>query len=175
MKINSKSRTGIILILIGVFLIIAQFDAINEYFILPAVAVGLFALYLIKGGKRHYGNIGLLIPAFILPVIQLQDFLDDKAVINDLEGTLFFALIGLSFLLVYVVHSYWFKSASFGARNWPLITGGGLILFSGFIFMAEYMESEAVEFVLNNMWPVILIIAGLFMLFKNVGKNKVGK
>lgn len=166
-------RIGIIMILLGIVIIVSQFDIINENFILPIVSVGLFAMYFVSGGKKHGGNIGFLIPACIVPMIQIEAYLDDYTnLIKNIEGTTFFALIGTAFVLVYFIHSFWRKEDSFGTRHWPIITAGIIYLFSLLIFVTEYLKWGIADIILANIWPVILIASGVIMVIKNYNKNK---
>lgn len=168
-----KIRIGIIMIVLGIISIVSQLDVINENFILPIVSIGLFAMYFVSGGKKHGNNIGFLIPACIVPMVQIEAYLDDYTnLIKDLEGTTFFILLGTAFLLVYFIHSFWRKQDSFGTRHWPIITAGIIYLFSLLLFVTEYLEWGIGEIILANIWPVVLIAAGVIMVIKNYNKKQ---
>ena len=169
-KMNTRSRLvlGVGLVLVGVLNILGYFNLISEHIVLPAISIFLFTLYFVFGGRRYYKNVGFLIPACILLLIQVGVLIEQNINIVSLEGTLFLGLIGTAFLLVYFIHTFWYKKARFGSRHWPLITAVSIYVFSGLVYLAEHLRLKYIEIILNNIWPVVLIVVGSSVILKNI-------
>jgi len=172
-KMNTRSRLilGIGLILVGILNILGYFNLISENIALPVISIFLFTLYFIFGGRKYYKNVGFLIPACILSLIQVGVFIEQINDISSLEGTIFLGLIGTAFLLVYYIHTFWYKRARFGSRHWPLITALSIYIFSGLAYLAEHLNLKYVEIILSNIWPVVLIIVGITFIIKNITRK----
>ena len=69
------------------------------------------------------------------------------------SGAIFFAGLGLTFALVAVLPN------KFGRMTWAWIPGGILLLLAVLIF-------AGIESIFNYIWPVVLIIVGLFFLWR---------
>jgi len=75
------------------------------------------------------------------------------------SGAIFFAGLGLTFVLVAVLPN---KS---GRMTWAWIPGGILLLLAVLIF-------AGIESIFNYIWPVVLIIVGLFFLWRALLSRK---
>lgn len=75
------------------------------------------------------------------------------------SGAIFFAGLGLTFALVAVLPN------KFGRMTWAWIPGGILLLLAVLIF-------AGIESIFNYIWPVVLIIVGLFFLWRALLSRK---
>lgn len=140
---------GIILILIGVGILIGE----------PVFSFNLKTFHFLLGGlflaayfyKKAYG---FLIPGCILLGVSLGGESTHWFGYNSLSSL----YLGLSFIMIYVIdriyrgRSHW----------WPLIPGGIIIFTSVHRFRR----------LLYNGWPAILIVLGLFIIFKTFKKEQ---
>jgi hypothetical protein len=75
------------------------------------------------------------------------------------SGAIFFAGLGLTFALVAVLPN------KFGRMTWAWIPGGILLLLAVLIF-------AGIESIFNYIWPIVLIIVGLFFLWRALLSRK---
>jgi uncharacterized membrane protein (GlpM family) len=172
MKSKSKIITGSILILAGVSTLIENFNLINESFVLPVLGAAFLFFYFMLGARKKYGNIGFLIPGIILPALQLLEYVDNSKVGEEAEIAVVFGVLSISFLAIYLIHTYWFKEVSKGQRNWPLYVSIIVFLFGTAVFAIEIFNWKFGMVFVNNMWPAVLVIVGGRMLFKAIKENK---
>lgn len=166
---NSRVILGIIMVALGLIIFLGNMDIIDGDYTLLIIGGGLFAGYFFSGERINKRKIGFLIAATIVSMIGIFDIVDNY-VISDLSGSLFFLFIGTAFLLVYLLHTMHYNKNT-GKRKWPLITSIALYTFSFFIYLVEVVNSEIFADIMNNYWPVILIIIGLVVLFKGIKKD----
>jgi len=152
MKRNGPILSGIVLILLGLLIILTKFHTFrnpNSFLILVG---GLFmAAYFYN---KAYG---FLIPGCLLLGIALS------------SGQNFFSLfpedgtwgLGLGFIAIFVI-DYIYRGKS---HWWPLIPG--LILFIRGV--------RGVSLILSRGWPVVIILLGIFIIFKSLNKKDVDR
>lgn len=178
MKSRSKLIVGSIFILSGATSLIGNLGVINENFFLPMLGAAFLVIYIILGGRKSYGNIGFLIPGIILPGLQILKLADDRQVAENIEVLMVFGILSASFLAIYLIHSFWFKELRKGQRNWPLFVCIILVIFGGFVYAVEYFNWGFGAVLLSNMWPAVLVLIGLRLLFKayrEKGKEELNK
>lgn len=141
---------GIILIVLGILFLIANFsnvrlDAVWPIFVLgPGVA---FIVVFFRDRKDY----GLLMPGTILTVIGLLFF---ACTLNGWEQMqhlwpLFMMAPGLGFVMMYL----------FGKHERGLLIPAVILVGLGLIFLLDANESE-------YLWPIVLIAAGLLFLIR---------
>jgi hypothetical protein len=162
---EKKNITAAALILLGLLFLLRSFRIMDGEFVLFVISLGFFVGYFMSGGMNHRGNVGLLIPACIILCIGIFAVLDN---LLNLNGAVFFLLLGSAFFMVYFIHTFHLKHLSFGSRNWPAITGASLYAFGTFILLLEYYELPIINIILQYALPVGLIIAGLIIIFQNL-------
>ena len=158
---------GIILIGLGLFFLANQFisfdwDQLGVYF-LPALGL-LFLL-----GGIFTREAGFIIPGGILSgigwgaVLVTGPFADT----GDVAGGVFILAFALGWALIVGL------TAVFTAKThwWPLIPGGIIALIgAGILFGGFFMQGLTL---LGQIWPVFLILLGLYVLFQGVKGSKV--
>lgn len=160
---TKAAKGGILLLAAGVALLLIQLDLIpGDYFLL--ILGALFCLaYALFGGRKEYGNIGFLIPGTILLAIGGYAALDSGLALGVLVPGSFFYGLGLSFLAVFLVHTFWFREEDHGKRFWPVYPAGGLILFA--VLLTVFREGWHLPGELfNYLWIAALFVAGLWLL-----------
>lgn len=172
MKSKSKIITGSLLVLAGVATLTENFQLIDESFVLPILGAAFLFFYFILGARKRYGNIGFLIPGILLPVLQLLEFVDNSKLGEETEIAVVFGSFSISFLAIYLIHTYWFKEARKGQRNWPVYVCIILFLFGTAGLAIEHFNWKFGMVIVNNMWPAVLLIVGARMLFKAIKENK---
>ena len=156
---------GIALIVLGVIALVAQFVDLGEMFgllIVPALGV----IFLLWGILTRQS--GLLIPGGILSGIGAGILLtagpfDDVS--GDASGGIFLLSFAAGWFLIPVL------STIFTGDNhwWALIPGGIMAVIGGALLFGG-MAIAVLEF-LGQIWPVFLILGGLYLILRRSGKN----
>ncbi len=166
---GKKVTGGILLIVVGVFLLLNQLGLIMGQTFLFLLASGFIAVYFLLGGRKEYGNVGFLIPGVILLSIASFASLSDR--VDELSPVFFFLGLSLSFFIVFALHTYWFKNLDNGDRFWPVYPAGGLLLLAGIIGLGlsgRFVESLGL---LNYFWVIVLIGIGAWLVFSSLKKQ----
>jgi hypothetical protein len=154
-----KLKMGILLITIGVFMLLNTFNLVSDNIFLYLLSAGFLITYIMLGARKHYRNIGFLIPASILTSIALSNDLQRIYFIDNLGNGVFYLLLGLAFLII-LIHS-----SAFENWDWPLYPGGSLIVFGLFVIFldkSKYMQNLNY---LNYIIPIILIALGSLFIY----------
>jgi len=167
-----NSKIGIILILAGIVLLLSQLGLIPGLSFLFLLGFGFIAAYIILGGRKEYSYVGFLIPGVILVAVATFAALEETAGPEGVNPGLFFILLGLSFLAVFLIHTYWFKGPDQGNRFWPLFPAGGLLLFG--VFIGAVTTERWTEYLdlLNYIWVVALIAVGVWLMISSIRSSK---
>jgi hypothetical protein len=160
-----KKKLGIILIGVGLFILLSTLNLIGEDMFLYLLSGGFLFAYFSLGAREHYRNIGFLIPGTVLLAVALFSDLQNLEFFNMLGGGLFFILLGLAFFIVFI------HTSAFTSWDWPIYPAVSLILFGIFMIFLEKNRYLAELTYLNHVISVILIAAGIFILFRQ-NKNK---
>lgn len=156
-----KKKLGIILITIGIFILLNTLNLISDEIFLYLLSGGFIFTYFMLGARKHYRNIGFLIPGSILLAIALFSDLEKIDFIAGLGGGFFFIMLGLAFLAV-LVHTSAFKK-----WDWPIYPAAALILFGLFVIFVDNNDFiQNLEY-LNYITPLVLIALGAFFLYQN--------
>jgi hypothetical protein len=169
MEVYMKKNNGIaiVLILIGVLILLGNMGMLEGELALFIISMGLFGGYILTGGRNRSGSIGFLIPACILLMIGIFTYLENSGNIKALEGSLFFFMLGTAFFIIYFINNYKRTDMTFGSKNWPVITGSSVYAFGTLVFLFESYEIPFVKILLQNLWPIGLILAGIIIIIKN--------
>lgn len=161
----NKKKLGILLITIGIFLILNTLNLVNDNIFLYLLSGAFFFSYFMLGARKHYRNIGFLIPGSILLAIALFSDLQRVDFINDLGGGVYFVLLGLAFLVI-LIHS-----SAFDNWKWPLYPAGVLIFFGAFVIFLD--NSDFIEKLnyLNYIIPIALIVIGALLIYLKENKE----
>jgi hypothetical protein len=159
---------GVIMIAIGLFFLANQFidfnwDRIGVFF-LPALG----GVFLLAGIFTRQA--GLIIPGGIISgigwgaVLVTGPFSDT----GDVEGGVFMLTFAAGWALITVLTAVFTKETHW----WALIPGGIMaIIGAGILFGGIFMQGLAL---LGQIWPVFLILLGIYVLFQGMrGKSKV--
>lgn len=172
MNSRSKVITGSILVLAGASSLVGNLQILNENFILPILGAAFLFIYFILGARKNYGNIGFLIPGIILLAMQILKLADDNNVGEKAEIVIVFGILACSFLAIYLIHTCCYKQLRSGQRNWPLYVSIILVFFGAVLYAVEYFNWTFGVVLLNNIWPGILVIVGVRLLYKALKGSK---
>lgn len=157
-----KKWTGIILLVAGTLILIGNLGWISGNLSLTGVGLVFLIFYGMSGKTRSERSLGLLIPGLIVSAIGVHSLLTSNvASLNEMEF-LFFILLGTAFLGIYFIHT---RKESGG--KWPLYPTAGLYAFSAFLMVVDHIDSHVVEFIAGNLFPLVVIVIGLFMVVKS--------
>jgi hypothetical protein len=145
---DRQSLPGIILVVIGLVLLIAQWFELTGAGVLAAIAAVFLTAY---ATSRNYG---FLIPGMLLGGLAAGVALQESG--YDPQGSL--VVIGLAggFFGIFIVDLL----AGHPARWWPLIPGGILSA----VGSDELVRGTAAGDAIAHFWPVVLIVAGVAVL-----------
>jgi hypothetical protein len=145
---KSNLVAGIVLILIGIFFLAAQFGFVCWENLWPFILIIGGMLFFI-GFLTNRSNFGLLMPGSILTITGLL-FLYTNAghwyAMENLWPT-FIVAPGIGFVLMYL----------FGPKGNGLWIPALILIILALIFYAEFWR-------IFHFWPIILIVAGLYIL-----------
>lgn len=156
---SNRYVTGFILIAVGLFFLLNTFGVINYawgtlwpmFLFIPALA--FHAAFFLSGAKKR--NAGLLVPGGILLVLSLLFFFEMATSWRFAGDTWPFYLFAVAFGL--------FELWLFGGRQAGLLIPVFILTGVGSVFFFENLLSYPIF----NMWPVILIVVGLVVIFGN--------
>jgi hypothetical protein len=172
-KVMSKNfKVGLILILAGIFMLLSQLGVIPGVSILYLLGIGFIAVYAILGARREYGYVGFLIPGTILLAIALFASLGAGGDGGEINPGFFFLFLSLSFLTVFLVHTYWFRELGHGDRFWPLYPAAGLLVMTGIVGMATTGKFLQGLNLFNYLWIIALIAFGAWLVIKGIKTSK---
>jgi hypothetical protein len=171
-KVERKSSVvgGIILILVGAFFLLVQlfpgllswFDISQQWPLIIIFVGGLFLLGAILGTPP------LAIPAMVIGGTGLMLYYQNAT--GNWESwayiwTLYPGLVGVGIILMHTLN---------GKFKQGLREGGNLLLISAvmFVVFAAFFNGLGV---LGQFWPVLIIVAGLWLLWKNRSAGLQGK
>jgi uncharacterized membrane protein HdeD (DUF308 family) len=168
---RTLSFGGILLIMIGLFALLDQFITIEITGGIFLGGLGLF--FILWGASQHQA--GLLIPSGILTGLSVGVFLledSSLAITEAYEAGIFLFSLALGFALITLLT----RLFSGAAHWWALIVSGILALIAGGVIVLEQPEDGAlrqtVEAIFNAsayIWPVALVLLGLWLIFRRRG------
>lgn len=163
-------KGGILLILAAVFLLLNQVGLIPGPAFMFLLSFAFISAYVLLGARKEYGNIGFLIPGMVLLSITTFSTVAEQPGIESLSPAFFFLGLSLSFWVIFLVHTFWFKTLEHGARFWPAYPGTALLLIAGIISFAgersEYLN------MLNYLWIFALMAVGVWLVVSSIKKAK---
>ncbi|RPH37952.1 hypothetical protein EHM92_01365 [bacterium] len=141
---------GIILIVLGVLFLIANFADVHLGSFWPIFVLGLGVAFIIMF-FRDRNNYGVLMPGTILTVIGILFFACTFYGWDQMEYLWPFFIIapGLGFLMIYL----------FGKQERGLLIPAGILTGLGLVFLLGVNDSE-------YLWPGMLILVGILFLIK---------
>jgi len=163
---------GLVLIIIGGIFLLSNLGYYPGEFTLVIVGGLLLLMYYRSGNSVYRRNQGLLIAGAIVTMVGLFAAIEQNFPLGDRDGYLFFIFLGIAFLFVFLMHTRHLKNLSAGKRRWPLYPTAGLWGFSLFVFMVQVLNSDLTERVLDNVFPMGLIVVGVILIIKAFRKGK---
>ncbi|MCK9244226.1 MAG: DUF5668 domain-containing protein [Candidatus Marinimicrobia bacterium] len=146
---RSNWIAGLFLVLLGLLILLVQFDFFNWTDFWPLIIIGIGILFLV-GFFANRTNFGLLMPAMILLIVGTLFLYMERTTwhnMNHLWPT-FVLAPGVGFFFMYF----------FGPQNNRLwIPGTVLITIAALFFAGEWS--------IFRYWPVILILLGIYLIF----------
>lgn len=140
---------GIILIVVGITLLAAQWFERAGGLVLGGLAFMFLALYV--GTRKD----GFLVPGAILAGLAIGVGLEENG--YTLNGSVVVLGLAGGFLAIYVIdmlfgsHPHW----------WPLIPGGILAIVGG----SQAIGGTEAQEIVSRWWPAVLIVVGVIVLF----------
>lgn len=154
---------GVALILAGVLMLLVTFTEIDWLGLLLLPLLGV--IFLVWGIVA--GRVGPIIPGGILTGLGTGLWLSQQVFRGDnqLDAGIITLALGLGFLLIVPLSAYFTKESHW----WPSVPGSILVL----VGIALFIGGSAMEILsfLGKIWPVALIIIGLFLLWQVVRRK----
>lgn len=161
---------GALLIFLGLFFLLSNLGVFRGEWVLLILGAGFLGVYFASGKTTDERKVGLLIPGCILIMLGFFVLLESSLRQWGIEGYIFFSFIGLAFILVYLIHNRQLSDPS-ESRYWPLYPGVSLFGFTLFIFVVTRLDIEVGRNVLNNLFPIGLLVVGAILLIKSYSKK----
>lgn len=168
---DRQKYLGIGLILIGLVLLLGFHYNFEGMFTL-GVSIAFLIYYWVRGGNKHYRNVGFLIPGVILLYLTGVIMIDNSRSLSYFEDIYSIAGISIAFFLVFILHTYWFTFSSWGKRYWPLIVSGACAVASVIVLFDDYLNIDISEEIFKYIIPVLLIIGGVFVIIRGLKSDK---
>lgn len=163
---------GGLLIFLGLFFLLSNLGLFRGEWFLLILGGAFLGVYLASGKTADDRKVGFLIPGSILLMLGFFVLLEGSLRQWGIEGYFFFSFIGLAFILVYLIHSRQLSEDSDGGRNWPLYPGLALFGFTLFLLVVTRLDTEAGRMILNNLFPIGLLVVGAILLIKSYSKKE---
>ncbi len=165
---GDKKIIGFILLAVGIVNLASRQGWISgEYFL-----VGLGAVFLIAYFVRQR-PIGFLIPACILIMLGFYSNMLNAGRLflkGNVEGAAFFFFMAIAFYMVFFIHNA--RKERNGKRaGWAVVTGTALAAFGVFVFAAGHWDITKWLGMAERYWPLLLIAAGLYLVFTKKPKQ----
>ena len=160
--IKGKNLLGIILIIIGAIWLLESFEVLSVDLTLVIISAVLYVLYFLTGKNPSSRNVGFAVGASVLLMIGVHSIIAELRSLGDLEGVLFFLLLGTGFWIVRFLHY-----RNLEGTNWTTYTAISLYIFSGIIFFAEYLNTGFLRY----LWAILFIMLGLYIIFRDKFKG----
>lgn len=157
-KGSSRLFLGLVLAAIGAALLLARMHVVSQG---PAVLLAIGAALALYGVfARAFAP---LVPGCILLGLAAGMLLGDRGVAE--LGVARWQLLGLGggFVLIFLLALV----LGFGIRWWALVVGGVLLLVGAFPHIKELLDPSLVV-AFRTYWPVLLIVAGLYLVVRDV-------
>lgn len=157
--IDRRSTAGLILVVIGLMLLAAQWFNFTGAAVLGVLSAFFLVMY---ATSRKYG---LLIPGMILGGLAVGVGLQEYG--YDPSGGIVVLGLGAGFVAVYLVDVL----VQSGARWWPLIPGGILSV----VGATQLAEGTAAADTIARLWPLGLVAAGVLVLAASFFRSDVSR
>lgn len=158
MQSTRSPLPGIMLIILGVLFLIANFANVHLEALWPVFVLGPGVAFIVMF-FRDRNNYGVLMPGTILTIIGLLFFACTVYGWDQMEHLwpLFIMAPGLGFVMMYL----------FGKHERGLLIPAGILTGLGLVFLLDANESE-------YLWPGVLILVGLLFLVRWKKENSPG-
>lgn len=163
---------GLLLIIIGGIFFLSNLGLYPGEFTLMIVGILLLLMYYRSGASVYRRSQGLIIAGAIVTMVGLFAAMDQNLPLGSRDGYLFFVFLGIAFFAVFLVHTRNLKSMPPGKRRWPLYPAAALWGFALFVLMVELLDRDLTQQILNNAFPVGLILVGVILIVKAYRKGR---
>ncbi len=168
---TKTTKGGILLLGAGAALLLNQLGLIPGNIFLLLLSFKFCLAYVLLGGRSEYGSVGFLIPGLVLLAIGGFATLQSRQIIGESAPGFFFLGLGLSFLGVFLLHTFWFRELDHGERFWPLYPAGGLMMFGILLTLQDIWKRDFPLQALNYFWAAALLVAGLWLILESRKKK----
>lgn len=170
--LKRNSIFALILITMGFLMFFKNAGIINLDLSFFLISFAFLGVYIFLGGRKRYKNIIVLAPSLIILTLGLFASLDDNKVMENSENALLFLMLAVAFVLIFFIHNFRYKNLSFGIKYWPIFIAIILFLFSSLLYLLSLYNWMYSSFILKNLWPVLLLLMGVFITLSNVINEK---
>lgn len=150
---------GIILVVGGLIIFFGQQGVMSGYLFFLIVTGGLILGYVASGFRT-----GLLVAGTCTGALAAFVALSERGP-EPVGGFLFFLLLGLAFLIVFGV-----EYAVARRGQWALYPGSIIVAFSALVYIQE-SGHISISVAYWRYWPLLVIIAGLLILYSGRGRQ----
>lgn len=166
---NRKSLIwGTILVLAGIMSGLAALDLVTGLVSVAILGAGFLAAYIFA--KR---TLGFLIPGCVLAAVAVFAIVKVQFVAG-LDGDAFLILLGLTFFIIFFVHTFRIEKEAWGARYWPLFPGISLVVLGILVTAIQNKWLNMDIRYLNLITPVMLVVIGIIIAVRGYkGKKRI--
>lgn len=168
-NINSQTIIGLILLVMGLIIFLGNLEIISADFTLFIIGGGLITAYFLSGKGSERRKVGLITAGLLVLMVGVYDLVDNY-IAPELSSSLFFALLGTAFLIVYFIHTFRYSQGN----KWPLYIALCIYAFSLFIYLVEVVNFRVIEVYAEKYWPLLLILVGAYVLGKGLKNSRLG-
>lgn len=162
-----RNLLAVIMIVIGILMLLSRVIYIPYEFNILLFG-GIFILGYFMSGN-HYTNRKpiLLVFGFIISVVTLNGILKNLFNITKYEGPLFFILLAIGFLSIHLISSGKTDIPGKYVQSWALRSGIISFFIGVMIFVLSIFDWKITLIVINNIWPIGLILFGISIILNN--------
>lgn len=164
---KNKNLLAIVMIIIGLMMLVSRVIEIPYEFNILLIS-GIFILgYYMSGDNYTNRKPILLVIGVIISVVNLNGILNDFLNSTKYKSVLFFILLGIGFLSIHFISSGKTNIPGKYIQSWSLRTGIISFLIGTTIFVLSIFDWKVTVVIINNIWPIGLILAGIFIIVNN--------
>lgn len=169
MKRNSVF--AMIVILVGILMFMENAGYIKINLSILIIGISFLGAYIFLGGYHRNINLFLLITSLILIGFSIFKFLETYTFFRNIKEETFLIITATEFLLSHLIHNLKQNNISFSSKHWTLFTSIVLYFSAIYIAVLKFKGYYTISFTLKYLWPIILLLIGVFMLLSNTNSK----
>jgi len=167
---NKNTELALVLIITGIMLFLCG-GSVNSggQAFLFFVSAGFFIAYFMYGKVKGEYIIGFIIPACLVFMLSSFALIEENMNYEEIEGALFFFMMGTGFLMIYLIHYVMYCKVRFGVMKWPLVTSLPFYAFGALVLVTVNYNVAIFRYLPAG----LLILVGVFLLLRSFkGKSQ---